>query len=393
MNAPLASYCVVDLTRVLAGPYCTMQLGDLGARVIKVEPPDGDDTRAWGPFAGGESTYFMSINRNKRSITLDLKQEAGKQILWRLLERADVVVENFRPGTMERLGFGFAAVSARLPRLVCCSISGFGQSGPDRDLPGYDVLIQGEAGLMSLTGEEGGPPYKLGVSIADLSAGMAAVEGILAALLARERSGSGQLVDISMLEVAASLLTFQAGSYFASGRVPRRLGNSHPSIVPYAPFPCADGTLIVAAGNDGLFARLCQALGQPALARDPRFATAAARVEHRDELDPLIAAALAARPRAEWIALLRQAGVPCGAVRDVAEVAGSAQLAARGALLELAHPRAGALRMFGSPLRLGAAAQQAALPPPTIGQHSEEILRWLGCDAEEIAALRLGRVV
>jgi crotonobetainyl-CoA:carnitine CoA-transferase CaiB-like acyl-CoA transferase len=393
-EGPLTGIRVVDLTRVLAGPFCTMQLGDLGADVIKVESADGDDTRAWGPpFVEGESAYFMSINRNKRSLTLNLKHAEGKAILWRLLESADVLVENFRPGTMTKLGFGYDAVAARFPRLVYCAVSGFGQTGPDRDLPGYDVLIQGEAGLMSLTGEEGGTPFKLGVSISDLTAGMAACQGILAALLARARTGRGQLVDISMLDVSASLLTFQAGIHFATGAIPRRRGNAHPSIVPYSTYPTSDGTVIVAVGNDSLFQRFCAAIARPELVGDERFATAAARVVNREALDALLREVLAGQPRDHWLATLRKAGVPCGAVRDLGEVARSAQLAARGMLERVAHPRAGEVRMLGPSLQLGDTPASIRLPPPLLGEHSEEILAALGYAPAEVARLRAAGVI
>lgn len=388
-EGPLTGIRVVDLTRVLAGPFCTMQLGDLGADVIKVESADGDDTRAWGPpFVEGESAYFMSINRNKRSLTLNLKHAEGKAILWRLLEGADVLVENFRPGTMTKLGFGHDAVAARFPRLVYCAVSGFGQTGPDRDLPGYDVLIQGESGLMSLTGEEGGTPFKLGVSISDLTAGMAACQGILAALLARARTGRGQLVDISMLDVSASLLTFQAGIHFATGAIPRRRGNAHPSIVPYSTYPTSDGTVIVAVGNDSLFQKFCAAIARPELVSDERFATAAARVVNREALDALLREVLAGETRDHWLATLRRAGVPCGAVRDLGEVARSSQLAARGMLPAVTHPRAGEVRMLGPSLLLGETPASIRLPPPLLGEHSEEILAALGYAPAEVARLR-----
>jgi len=355
----------------------------------------GDDTRAWGPpFVEGESAYFMSVNRNKRSLTLNLKAKEGKEILWKLLERSDVLLENFRPGTMERLGFGYEAVSARLPRVIYCSISGFGQTGPDRDLPGYDVLIQGESGLMSLTGDEGGPPYKLGVSISDLAAGMAATQGILAALLHRERTGKGQRVDISMLDVSASLLTFQAGIHFATGQIPRRRGNAHPTIVPYSTYATAEGTLILAVGNDALFVRCCEVLGSPDLARDPRFATASARVENRAILDGVLADILRRQPRDHWITLLREKGVPCGAVRDLAEVCASPQLHARHMVQQMEHPRAGAIRLLGSPVQLDDTPPSLRLPPPLLGEHNEVILRGLlGLSSEQVARVVEKKVI
>ncbi len=389
-SGPLAAFRVIDLSRVLAGPFCTMQLADLGAEVLKIEAPGkGDDTRAWGPpFIEGESAYFMSVNRNKRSLTLNLKTSRGKELLWRLLEGADALVENFRPGAMERLGFGTAQVAARLPRLVYCSISGFGHSGPLRDLPGYDVLIQGESGLMSLTGDAEGPPFKLGVSISDLTAGMMASQGIMAALLERERTGVGQHVDIAMLDTSAALLTYQAAIYFATGQIPHRKGNAHPSIVPYSTYPSKDGTLIVAVGNDALFVRFTEVAGRPELAQDPRFATASARVEHRDELDRLVAEILKARPRDYWIPLLREHGVPCGAVRDLDEVCTSPQLRARGMVQEMTHPVAGQITQLGNPMRLSGSDSTLRQPPPTLGQHTQEVLTgWLDLTDEEIAAL------
>jgi crotonobetainyl-CoA:carnitine CoA-transferase CaiB-like acyl-CoA transferase len=394
-DGPLASFCIADLTRVLAGPFCTMQLGDLGAEVIKIETPQsGDDTRAWGPpFVEGESAYFLSINRNKRSLSLNLKEDEGRAILWRILERCDGLVENFRPGTMERLGFGYPEVSVRFPRLVYCSISGFGQTGPNRSLPGYDLLIQGESGLMSLTGDKAGPPYKLGVSVSDLVAGMAACQGILAAFLDRERTGKGQHVDISMLDISASLLSFQAGIFFATGRVPSRLGNAHPTIVPYSTYPCRDGTLIVAVGNDALFSRLCQAIGAPELATDTRFTSASARVENRQALDGLLVEILAAEGRDHWIALLRAEGIPCGAVRDLGEVCRSPQLAARGMLTQMEHPRAGTIDQLGPAVKLSRTPCDLRLPPPLLGQHTEEILSWLGLEDDEIKRLRQKRAI
>jgi formyl-CoA transferase len=300
-----------------------------------------------------------------------------------------VLIENFRPGALERLGFGYQAVSAKLSRLVYCSISGFGHTGPDRALPGYDVLIQGESGLMSLTGDQDTPPFKLGTSISDLTAGMMAVQGILAALLDRERTGRGQHVDISMLDTSAALLTYQAGIYFATGEAPRRRGNAHPTIVPYSTYASSDGTLIVAVGNDTLFSRFCQVLGHEELAADERFATSAARVENREALDALIGPLLRQRPRDNWIGKLREQGIPCGAVRDVAEVCSSAQLRARGMIGELQHPRAGKVGQIGAPVRLSRTPCRLEHPPPLLGQHTEEVLgALLGISTDEVERLR-----
>ena len=392
----LAPYRIVDLSRVLAGPFCTMTLADLGADVIKVEVPGkGDDTRGWGPpFVAGESAYFMSVNRNKKSVTLNLKTERGKELLWRLLERSDVLVENFRPGALGRLGFGYDVVHDRLPALVYCSISAFGHTGPDKHLPGYDVLMQGESGLMSLTGDAAGTPYKLGVAISDLTAGMMAVQGILAALLGRERGGGGQHIDLSMLDASAALLSYQAGIHFATGETPHRQGNAHPTVAPYTTYQASDHTLVVAAGNDSLFVRLCKVLKRPELAEDPRYATNARRVENREELDKIVGRLLSEMPREHWLALLQEAGIPCGAVRDVSEVCASPQLAARGMVQSLEHPAAGTVGQLGSPLRLSESPARLRTPPPLLGEHTEEVLAGLlGLSPDELDDLRKGGVV
>lgn len=388
---PLDGLLVVDLTRVLSGPYCTMLLADMGARVIKIEQPGrGDDTRGWGPpFVGEESAYFLSINRNKESLTLDLKKPEARGILEQLLDRADILVENFRPGAMERLGFGHDSVSLRWPRLVYCSISGFGQTGPRRDQPGYDAVIQAEAGLMSITGESDGPPLRLGVAIADIVTGMFAAQGISMALLARSRSGLGQLVDIGMLDSTVALLTYQAANYFATGRAPGRLGNRHPTIVPYETFEAADGAFVLAVGNDDLWRRFCRVIELPDLADDPRFVTNRARVRHYDELKPLLDGRLRTRPRADWIASLNRERVPCGAVRDVAEVLNDPQLAAREMVQAVEHAALGTVRALGVPIKLSSTPGTVRTAPPTLGQHTDQILRTdLNLSDAEIARLR-----
>ena len=394
-RAPLAGVRVLDLTRVLAGPLCSMMLGDMGAEVIKVEEPGkGDDTRTWPPFHGGEATYFLSVNRNKKSLTLNLKAPEGQRILKCLIARSDVLLENFRPGTMERLGFGYEALKATNLRLVYCSISGFGETGPESGRPGYDLIVQGESGLMDLTGFPDGPPVKVGTSIADLVAGLMAAHGVALALLARERTGHGQKVEIAMLDVMASLLTYQAGIYFATGQRPTRRGNQHPSIVPYEVFKAADAYLTVGVANNSLWERFCQALGHPELAKDPRFETEAQRVANREALIPLLNGILGERPAAEWLERLEKAGVPAGRIKTVAEVCESRHLKERGMIVSLPHPKAGTVTVFGVPIRLWATPGAVTEPPPLLGQHTEEILtRLLKMGRAQVARLRAAGVV
>jgi crotonobetainyl-CoA:carnitine CoA-transferase CaiB-like acyl-CoA transferase len=396
MPRPLAGLRILDLTRVLAGPYCTMMLGDMGADVVKVERPGaGDDTRGFGPpFVGGESTYFMSINRSKRGMTLDLKHERGLEILRQMLETADVVVENFRPGLMDRLGYGYEAVRELNPRLIYCSISGYGGTGPDAALPGYDLIIQGEGGIASLTGDPEGQPFKVGTSQADIVAGMMACQGILLALIARERTGLGQKVDIGMLDCQVALLTYQAGIYFATGESPTRLGNRHPSIVPYETFECADGYLNVACGNESMWRRFCKAAGMEDLADDLRFRSNADRVANADVLRSVLRPAMSGRTTAEWLTALRSAGVPAGRIDTVRDVCERPQVIARDMVVELEHPKAGPIRVTGVPVKLSDTPGAVESPPPVLGQHTEDVLSdWLGMSEVEVAELRRQEVV
>ena len=396
MSGPLQGFTVLDFTRVLSGPYCTMQLADMGARVIKIEQPGkGDDTRAWGPpFVHGESAYFLSINRNKESLTLDLKNPRAMRVLETLLAKADVLVENFRPGTMSRLGLAYEQLSERFPRVVYCSISGFGQTGPRRSEPGYDAVVQAEGGLMSITGSAEGQPFRLGVAISDIVSGMFAAQGVAFALLARERTGRGQFVDIGMLDATAALLTYQAGIYFATGTTPGRMGNRHPTIVPYETFEAADGDFVVAVGNDDQWRRFCAALKLDALATDDRFTTNRLRLANYDTLRPMLGKTLRSRTRAEWVEDLKKAGVPCGSVRDVAEVLHDPQLNARGMIQQVEHAVAGAVRVTGVPIKLSDTPGAVRTAPPTLGQHTESILSVdAGLEPHEIEDLRASRVV
>jgi crotonobetainyl-CoA:carnitine CoA-transferase CaiB-like acyl-CoA transferase len=387
---------VVDLSRILAGPYCSMALADAGADVVKIEEPGkGDDTRGWGPpFVEGESTYFLSVNRGKRSLTLNLKHEEGRRILRRLLDDADVLVENFRPGTLDRLGFSWEAVRARNKRLVYASVSGYGPDGPWGGKPGYDAIAQGEGGFMSITGSPDGPPTRVGASVADVFAGMTAFQGILLALVRRQKTGEGGQVDVSLLESLLAPLSYHASAYLLAGEVPGRLGNRHPSLAPYETFEAADGHVIVGVGNDSLWRTFCAAIGEGGLAAEPSFATNALRVSNYAALRARLAPLLRARPVGEWLALLETAGVPCGRVRSVAEALESEQVAARGLLLEVAHPRLGPGRYVGSPIHLGGAGRGSRRPPPLLGEHTQEVLgERLGLSAEEVAALRRAGVV
>ncbi len=393
---PLDGIRVVDLTRVLSGPYCTMQLGDLGAEVIKVERPgEGDDTRAFAPpFQGDQAAYFLSVNRNKKSITLDMKSERGKEVLWRLIEVSDVVVENFRPGAMDRLGLGYEAVKARRPAMVYCSISGFGDTGIQKDRPGYDVIVQGEAGIMDITGPRDGAPYKVGVAVADLVSGLNASQGILAALYTRQSTGLGQHVRISMYEAVAALLTFNASIYYATGDSPRRRGNEHPTIVPYETFEAADGWINLGVANDDLWQRFCAAAERQDLKTDARFARASDRVRNREVLVPLVKTIIKQRSRDEWLKRLDKAGVPSGAIRTVGEVCESEVLEARGMVAEMQHPSAGLVKGIKSAMHLSHTPLDAYAPPPRLGEHTREILTGiLGYSAKDLDRLARDKVI
>jgi len=377
-EGPLAGLTILDLTRVLSGPYCTMLAADMGARVIKIEHPErGDDTRAWGPpFVGGESAYFLSVNRNKESVALDFKRPAARAALEGLAARADVIVENFRPGTLDAIGLGYRDLSARHPKLIYVSISGFGQTGPRRDEAGYDAIVQAEGGLMSVTGMPDGPPVRLGVAIADLAAGMFAFQGLLLALIARGRTGRGQLVDVSLFDSVAALLTYQASRYFVSGETPGRTGNRHASIAPYDTFDTAGGVLVLAVGNDAQWQQFCQTAGLALLASDERYGTNAGRVRHYASLRPAIAGVLRTRMVDEWL------------VRSIDEVLADPQIAARAMIETLDHATAGTLHLLGVPTKLSDTPGIVHSPPPRLGEHTAQVLRGdLGLDEAAIASL------
>jgi crotonobetainyl-CoA:carnitine CoA-transferase CaiB-like acyl-CoA transferase len=385
---------VLDLSRVLAGPWCGQLLADLGADVVKVERPGaGDDTRSWGPpwlqDASGEPTrdaaYYFCANRNKRSVTVDIATPDGRDLVRRLAMEADVVLENFKVGGLEQYGLDYASLKALKPGLVYCSITGFGQTGPYAQRAGYDFLIQGMGGLMSVTGradgEEGAGPQKVGVALTDILTGLYASVGVLAALAHRDRTGEGQHIDLALLDVQVACLANQTANYLIGGKAPRRMGNAHPNIVPYQDFPTADGDMILAVGNDGQFARLCEVAGKPGWAADPRFATNPARVRHRAELIPLLRQATVMRTTREWIAALEPAGVPCGPINGLAEVFDDPQVIARGLRIDLPHAVAGTVPGVANPIRLSASPVAYDRGPPVLGEHTAEVLRdWL-CDS------------
>ena len=387
---------VLDLTRILAGPLCTQMLGDMGAEVIKVEPPGaGDDTRTWGPpFAGGESAYYLGVNRNKRSLTLNMGVKAGQEVLAQLVRKADVVVENFKLGTLEKWGITNAWLEKNAPRVIRCSITGYGSSGPDAALPGYDFILQAESGLMSICGEAEGTPTKYGVAIVDVVTGLYACNVILAALAARDRTGRGQHVEVCLYDSGIAMLINVASNYLVSGKDARRFGNGHPNVVPYTTYPTADGLIAVAVGNDGQFARFADAVGHAEWARDARFTKNPDRVANREALDAMIAPALKREMSAAWIAKLRAAGVPCGPINSVAEALNDPHTLARNMVRAVKHPTAGELRMVGIPFRMSGTPESIRRAPPLLGQHTEEVLATeLGLSVERIAELRAEKVV
>ena len=373
---PLHGIRVLDLSRVLAGPYCTMVLGDLGADVVKVESPEGDETRGWGPpFTNGESAYYLCVNRNKRSVIVDFKSEAGRNTLHELVRRSDVLVENFRPGTLARFALDYAAASAINPNLIYCSITGFGQTGPLRDKPGYDFMIQAMGGLMSITGEPDGEPMKVGVAVADLFAGQNAVIAILAALQARVLTGKGQHLDISLFDSQVAMLANVASNYLVSGNLPKRYGNAHANIVPYQSFQASDAWFVVAVGNDRQFEKLSQVIRNLALAGDPLFGTNASRVQHREELLALLKPIFLTRTAGEWLSMLEAAGIPCGPINTLDKVFSMSQVEAREMVIHMGHPKIGDLKLVGSPLKFSDTPVDYKLPPPGLGENTEEILK------------------
>lgn len=394
---------VIDLTRAMAGPYCTMMLADLGADVIKIERPgSGDESRGWGPpFVGppaenapGESAYFLSVNRNKRSITLNLKSEQGLEIVQRLISKSDILVENFRTGVLDKMGLGVIQAQKVNPALIYCSISGYGRTGPYADRPGYDVIIQAEGGMMGITGPKEGPPSRVGVPIVDITSGMFAASSILAALHARERTGRGQHIDVSLFDTQTALLTNVAANYLIGGQPPERMGNDHPNLAPYAAFPASDKWFVVGVANEMQWERFCAVIGQPDLQIDPRFRTNGDRVQHRDELSAILEEKFSQRKAQDWLASFMQAGLPCGPINDIGEVFEHPQVEARRLIIESDHPSAGTLRLTGFPYKLSDTPPALRLPPPRLGEHTEDVLvDLLGYQLADLSAFRQNNAI
>lgn len=394
---PLAGKRVLDLSRVLAGPWCTMILGDLGADVVKVEnPKGGDDTRGWGPpFAAGEAAYYLCANRNKKSLALDFSSPEGEEIVRRLAADSDVLVENYKAGGLKKYGLDYDSLREVNPRLVYCSVTGYGHDSPKAEVPGYDYVIQAEGGLMSVTGPKDGAPHKVGVAVADLFTGMAAAQACLAALIAAERDGLGQHIDMALYDAQLSMLANVGSAYLVSGQEPARYGNGHATVIPYDLFAASDGKLVIAIGNDRQFARFVTELMQrPDMAEDERFATNAARVENREVLMAEMRPAIAERPKSYWLAGMRAQRIPCAEVRSVGQALSAPETQARNMVVQVPHPRAGELGLVGSPLKLGATPVVEPSPPPLLGEHSEEVLAGrLGYSSEQVEALRRAGII
>ena len=389
MAAALDKIKVVDLTRTLAGPFCTMLMGDMGAEVIKVEEPTGgDETRKWTPFVNGESTQFLTFNRNKRSLSVNLKEREGLKIVQDLAADADVMIESFRAGTLDRLGLGYEAIKKTNPGVVYCSISGYGRTGPMADMPGYDLLIQAYSGLMSLTGDPEGSPLRIGFSLVDLFTGMMAYGTILTALRQRDQTGKGQWVESALLDGQVAALSYHATGFMGTGVEPKRMGSGHPSLVPYQSFSASDGQFIIGCANQGLWERMCRAIGQDEMLDDPRYTTNTDRVEHRAECVGELSALFAQKTTAHWVDLIVEAGVPCGPINTVADVVSNPQVLARNMIAEVDHPNIPNLKFPGSPLKLTDSPATIRRVPPMLGQHNEEILEEAGYSPEKIADLK-----